>query len=241
MKLVKKISILIIVILLIIGGIKLGTTFYNKGKEEANIILRKERLKNDTLVKLNEGLYTKLVADSLTKKELNHLNDSLKLKLKNPKTITKIVFVPKEIEKDIDNVVQTDSTITINDYYPHKENKFVEYSANIDKVTGKGKGKFSWTPIEFSLGVTENEDGTYSLNTKVPEFMTVTGVHVYSRPIEPTKIDNFGWLIGGGIGTSFKDGNSYYKLSGGVRIKKFYVDIDLGTNGTSELGIKIEF
>ena len=66
---------------------KITRFFTDKSQEKLRRELRVEKIKNDTLTKIKEGLYTKLVADTLTKRELRQKVDSLKLEIKDPKII----------------------------------------------------------------------------------------------------------------------------------------------------------
>lgn len=213
------------------------------GKEKAELLrqVRIEKIKNDSLVNLGEGMYTKLVADTLTLKQLNKLNDSLKLELKNPKIITEIVTIIKEIEKPIDNVQVKDSIVTIEDFYPSKKDKFITYNSKININTSKGIGKFRFEKLPITLGIGQNKDGTYYVNTKLPEFMEVTKLDVQSQPIVEEVEDNFGWLVGVGAGNDYQYGNKYLTLSTGIRYKKLYLEVEGATNKTLEVGIKTEF
>ena len=115
MKTRTKLLTIVLIGLAILLTFKGVTWYYSEQLEDSRIALRKELIKNSKLEKIEEGLYTKLVADTLKIKELRRLNDSLGLEVKNPKIITKVVFVPKEIEKAVDSIVVTDSIISIVD------------------------------------------------------------------------------------------------------------------------------
>jgi len=230
----------IVVIVFIIINIKVVSYFSNRKVEALQRELRAEIIKHDELKKINKTLYTKLVADTLTKRQLNKIIDSLELQVKNPKIVTEIVFVPVEVTKPIDGIVVKDSTLSINTYYPSKEDPFVNYKSKINLKTNKGEETFSFTPISIALGIGQNKDGTFSLNTKVPEFIKVLKIDVQALPMTPVKKDNFGWLIGGGIGTDFV-GGEYYNGSFGVRINKVYIEVEAATNKTLEGKIKFEF
>lgn len=235
-------------ILLILAGIaiafsafKITQVIADKKLKEEQVKLRKELIKNDSLIKINKGLYTKLVADTLTIKQLKKKSDSLELELKNPKVVVHTVYKFKEVEKPIDGVVVKDSMVELTDAYPDKENPFISYIANINLITGEGIGKFTITPLSISLGIGQNPDGTYRLNTKVPDFMTISSIDVQALPMELSEPDNFGWLVGAGIGKDFRDNSNYLTLSAGIRVKKVYLEAIGATNQTISAGFKFEF
>lgn len=244
MKNQNKIITIIALVAIIFATWKAVDWWYSKKFDEAAETLRREKIKSSELTKINEGLYTKLAVDTLTINQLEKLNDSLELKLENPQTITEVKVKYKYIEKPIDSIAVTDSTFVITDNYPNKENPFIKYRAEVNKKTETGIGSFDFTPQEFFIGIGENEDGTYSVNSKVPEYVTITGLEVKSLPMADNKIDNFGFLIGPKIGRNFLDTSNIYGISGGIRYKKLYLDSDvlIGDEAVIGLiGLKFEF
>lgn len=241
MKNLKKPIILVILVLLLIGFAAFIHHKYTSEIDNLKVSLKKELIKNDSLKKVADGFYTKLVADTLTKRELRRLNDSLKLELKTPKIITQIVFVPKEQETEIVEIEKDSTTLKLTDYYPDKDNPFIIYKSLIDLENKTGIGNFTFNSVKIDLGIGENPDGTFTINTKLPEFLEIASLDVSSQPITPTKVKNFGFLLGTGIGNNFRDDSPYMKLSTGVRYKKLYLDIQTGTNETAEVIIKYEF
>ena len=241
MKTQNNIITIIAIIAVILITFKGASMYYAKQNEADKIALKKAKIKNSELTKIEEGLYTKLAADTLTINQLKKVNDSLGLKLENPEIVTVVKWKYKEVEKPVDSVTVKDSSLIIVDSYPSKENTFVTYRADINKFTGKGLGKFSFTPQEIRLGIGQNEDGTYSVNTGVPDYLVVTGIDVQALPMETSKVDNFGWIVGARIGQDFTDLSKYFKVNGGIRYKKLYISVGAGTNGTVEGGIDIEF
>lgn len=241
MKNLTKILIGIIFIMALIFGFTRNS--YKNKIDKLNNKVRTSIIAKDSLKELSEGLYTKLVADTLTKRELRHKIDSLQLALKDPKIVTEIKIVIKEIEKPVDGFVVKDSVVTINDTYPNKENPFVNYNASLNLITKKGVGKFKFTPFKIDLAIGRNKDGTYKINSKVPEFMEITSLDVTATPISPAedKKDNFGILLGPSIGRDFRSKETFFGLGVDMRIHKFYIGVQGNTNGTASGGIKIEF
>lgn len=233
--------------LLILTGVVIFLIAFNLGRDSKNksfrneqLKLKKEIIKNDALKKIKNGLYTKVVADTLKITELQRLADSLKLELKNPKVVVNTIYKFKELNTPVDNIKVKDSTIEISDAYPSKENPFIEYSATINLSSNKGLGKFTVNPLSISLGIVQNKNGTYSLNKKVPDFISVSSIDVQSIPIEYKTPDNFGFIVGAGAGRDFRDNSAYIILSAGIRVKKLYFEASGATNQTLAAKFKIE-
>lgn len=211
--------------------------------ESKKIENKKLLIKGDSLKKINDSLYTKYVADTMTIKQLRAENKKLGLQIENPKVVTIIKFKPKEVEKEISQIQTQDSIIKIIDYYPNKKNPFIKYVAKINKNTNKGTGNFKFSPQKIILGIGENKNGTYSVNTKLPEYLEGITIDVQSQPIKQQKKDNFGWIVGAGYGKEITTNSEFYKVNTGVRYKKKYfnVSVGIGKLQTIEGGINFEF
>jgi len=229
-----------IIIILIFSG-WLGKNYYNKKLNIAKNEIRTLTISKDELLKINNEQYRKLVGDTLTQKQLNKIVDSLKIKLETkPKIIIKTVFVPKEQENPIDDVIVNKDSLIINDYYPNKENYFIEYLAKINLNTQKGVGKFTFVPIELSLIISQRKDGIYQLDAKTPNWLIINDIKVQSIPLSVPKIDNFGWIIGGGYGKDYNTFENYFKINVGFRWYKLYFLGGIGTNGNADVNINLE-
>lgn len=238
----KDIIYIVIIILLSIGAYKLAEHIKSKELEEKEAQIKKYKIKNDSLVQVSPGVYKKLVADTLTKSQLEKKVDSLKLELKNPKIVEVIKFEPEPIEgKEIDKVKVKDTTITIEDTYPDKEEPFITYTANVNIKTGLGKSDWNFEEQELRLGIGENKDGTYQVKTKVPEWLKITAIDIESQPMKEQEIDNFGFLFGAGYGQNLTTSEEYLNLQGGVRYKRTYLFLNAGTNNTINGTLTFEF
>jgi hypothetical protein len=98
-----------------------------------------------------------------------------------------------------------------------------------------------FSDVKIDLAISQNKDGTYEANMKAPNFIQINSLDVQSTPIEPIKVDNFGILIGGGYGKDFGTGINYLEVGGGIRLKKFYIELEGNTNKQADIGIKFEF
>lgn len=236
-----KIIVIVVALLAALAAMKVTQVVYQAKVDRVEALVRVEVIKNSKLTKINEGLYSKLVADTLTKREMKRVIDSLGLELKNAILVAEVVFKPKDTIKEIITVGYKDSIINIQDFYPSKKNPFIEYSAKYNLKDSIGFGEFKFTPVKLALGIGQNKDGTFRVNTKVPEFIEVTTVDVKALPIAKPKPDNFGLIFGAGYGTNLTNKEQFLKASAGVRVKKIYIEAEGATNNTVSAGLKFEF
>lgn len=220
-----------------------GHNYYENRIDKVQVDLRKERIKNDTLQILADGQARKLIADTLTIKQLESKVDSLKIELKGrPILVGEVEIQPRDTVKIIDTVYIKDDTLSVVDYYPNSEEYFVEYKNTINLLTGKGNSTWTFKEIKLDLVVSENKDGTYETNMKAPDFVKINSLDVQSLPLDPSnQRDDFGILLGGGYGKDFGTGTNYLEVGGGIRYKKFYIDIEGNTNKQADIGVKFEF
>lgn len=230
----------VIVLLIMVGFF--GKNYYDSKLQTANNKNRTLLISKDSLQKVAEGHYTKLVADTLKQRELNKIIDSLSIKLDaKPKVVTVIEYTPQPKDTETEVTEVTKDSVSIKDYYPNKIDPFIKYSSKISLKTEVGRGRFDFNPFNLSLIVSQKEDGTYRLDTKVPEWLEVNDIQVQSTPLTPTKPDNFGWILGASYGKDYSDFSNYLRLNGGFRFKKFYVIGGASTNKNIDIGINLEF
>ena len=236
-------SILIIALVAIAGFLFVRHNNTQRELEETRVAARTAIIAKDSLQKINDGLYTKLVADTLTIKELKKLNDSLGLALeKKPKVIIQTEFLPAPQTGGADVSVVPSGEIKISDRYPKTEEvPFVEYEALVSLEDTTAIGTWKFNPIRINLGIEETEEGLFRVNTKVPDWLQVNSIDVQSLPMTLPTEDKFGWLLGGGYGKDFRNDSNFLYLSGGIRFKKIYLELNGGTNETISTGLKFEF
>lgn len=240
---IKHIVYIIIAALIFFGGFKVKDYFADKQLQEARLELKKERIKNDTLKKVTDGLYTKLAADTLTIRDLKRVSDSLSLELKKPAEIVYIQAKPQDKEADtVDVVVVKDTTVTIEDFYPQKETFFVRYTSSINTKRGVGESKWNFQPISISIGLEENKDGTWKSNIKVPEFLTISKVDVLSKPRNSFEnVDNFDFIMGGGLSKNFLQDQTNVRANIGLRYKDFIIIAGATTDAQTDITLNYQF
>lgn len=215
-----KYLILFVVILVALSTWKITDYFADKKLEKEQIENRKLKISKDKLEKVSDGYYRKLVADTLTKKELKKEIEDLQIKVKDGVIVEKIKFVPVEVEKPVDSVSITKDSVTISDFYPSKEDWFINYQVIVNINDSTSLGNFSFNEIGIDLVISQNDDGTFQSDLKAPEFIKVNSLDILALPLTPKKTDNFGFLAGGKINRNFDSGNFRYEVMGGIRIKK---------------------
>lgn len=237
--------ILVIIILLLIGGGFLMKNHYEGQIAEVNREKRALILKNDTLQQISETQYRKLLADSLTQKELNRIVKDLEIKLEaNPRIVYRTKIEIREVEKTTDSVSIENDTITVDSHYPQKENYFARYQSKISLKDSTATELWNFQPFDMALVVSLRDDGLYQVDSKVPSFMTISSIDVQGVPMsqdKDNKRNNFGLLLGGGVGQQFLDETTYYRLETGIRFKRFYIDVGFNTNVSGDAVIKFEF
>lgn len=231
---------IIIILLLILAGF-IGYNVYENKVENLKIDKKSLIIKNDRLDSISKGRYHKLVADTLKMKELEKEKDSLFSEVnKGPKVVTKIETKPVFIEKPIETVDVSDSLIKIEDYYPKKEDFYIKYKARINRLTGKETSKWDFNKTEIDILITENKDGTFSADAKLPDYITLGKLDILTTPKNKTKDNDFGIIMGVGAGLQFENDN-YYSLNPGIRYKKFYLLGSFNTNNSLGVSVGFEF
>ena len=146
---------------IVIAGLFAFMAFYvtkcnsDKQTEELRAELHKNEIKMDTLKKISDTQYEKLVADTVTKRDMINILKAMEMNIKNPKIITRIEYKQKDVEKTMDHVNIQNDSVHIEDYYPSKEKQTLKYTGDISLVSKKGKGKFQFQPQKLDLVVSE--------------------------------------------------------------------------------------
>src|SRR5690625_3693569 len=231
-----------IVIILIFVLININNRWYYKKKiDEERRKYNTELIRNDSLIKVSETQYSKLIADTLTISQLNRKVKQLQIELKaKPKVITETKYIPKEIEKEVEVVKVVGDTVKIEDYYPNKESYFVKYENEISIKDKKGSSKFFFNPLKVTSVVSQRKDGLFQVDFKTPEWLEISSVNIQSTPLEKEKVKNFGILIGAGIGRNFDENKNNIRIESGIRFKRMYLDLGFNTSNTADLTLKFE-
>jgi len=200
-------AIMILVILFLswrIGNLKVGDS---DGIDE----LRKTIIQNDSLTKIKEGQYTKLVdyynSEKELKEELKKSNRDLYNTLK--KQDEKILSLTKVVISLKDTVVQgfgkfnpnDTNLIDLNLKYPVSDEKpFIFWNGFVNKKTAFYKGNWEFNTLPIQIVLTEEKRGLWKTNVVGPKWFKLDSLTIKSLPPEdfPQKIErNIQFLLGG--------------------------------------------
>lgn len=241
-KFTKYIVVGILLFLMIFGISLVISNFRKDGLLED---YKKTLIENDSLRKIDNGHYQKLVNDmkstnqilSIIKEDNKNLYKYLKEQGKKPISYTSIDFKPDDKINTIPiNIKEKDGLTYFNDYYPHKEDYFINYHGVINKDSLNS----SWTfkPIKIGIVVSEKTKGLFEADLTAPDWITVNSIEVNSLPLSDIKKDNFDWLIGVSGGLNYLQRTPVFDLETGFRYKKSIFSIQGTTNNEVKFGYK---
>lgn len=213
-----------------------------KQKFQAQQELRKEKISQDSLVKLSNGYYTKLIADSLTRRQLKEQAEKIiELEGRKPIIVEKIVVIPEYIEKPTDDITVKEDSIYIEDYYPSKQNPFLTYTNTLSYTNQEGISKFNFSSITLGKIITQKKDGLYRVDFKGPEWLVVESIDIQAEPLTKETKDNWGTLIGFEYGKTFNIEEDIFEINIYQRYKKFYIGGAISSDKNLKVGLKFEW
>ena len=237
---------LIIVALIIIGAFSF-ILIQNAGLKSDLVDYKKTILQKDSLQKIRDGEYTKLVNDLKSsndlKKYIKEISDStyqdIKRNKEKPLIITKVTTIPKTIQT-IDTVyIDTLGVRTITSYYPNKDSMYIKHTSVIKDKESKNTWEFS--PLKLNVIVTQQKDGMYRARFVGPSWIEAQEVTVNSLSLSPITERKFKFLLGASGGYDFNYRNVSAGIYTGFRYKNQIVLVNGNTNKVVSLGYIKEF
>lgn len=219
-------------------------------REKAESVVRDYKVKMlemDSLRKVSDGHYQKLVNDLYTEKELikvlkgenKELADLIAEQKKKLIAYSKIKLTAKQKKDSVKVASKTENgkeVLEFADYYPDKENPFVVYEGVLrDKVL---YGGFTFKTFGLDMVITEKSKGLFEVDFKAPEWLELTSLEVHSLPLSPIRVDNFDWYLGTNLGLHFVTYRPVLDLEWGFRYKKSLFGIIGNTNRELKIGYK---
>lgn len=237
-----KYVILILVLSLIFSKLTPGPS-----KKDIKELERRHEIEKDSLKKLYDGRYTKLVRDIETEKslkeELKEKNKELYDELEEARdkiiSLTSIV-ISLEDQLDVINLPEeVKEGDTISFYYPNNINPFVTHTIRFsDLKTVHSKWEFK--PIKLDMVVTETETGTYRVDMDTEEFIEISSFEFISLPMSPITDDRklkFQWVYGAGV---WKSPNNFgVDLYGGIKVNNMNLMLRVQPSDQSQIGLSI--
>ena len=237
---------LIIVALIIIGAFSF-ILIQNAGLKSDLVDYKKTILQKDSLQKIRDGEYTKLVNDLKSsndlKKYIKEISDStyqdIKRNKEKPLIITKVTTIPKTIQT-IDTVfIDTLGVRTITSYYPNKDSMYIKHTSVIKDKESKNTWEFS--PLKLNVIVTQQKDGMYRARFVGPSWIEAQEVTVNSLPLSSITERKFKFLLGASGGYDFNYRNISAGIYTGFRYKNQIVLVNGNINKVVSLGYIKEF
>lgn len=249
---------------LIVAGILFGIYFFfikpnmalNELKKQ-NEILKKEIIAKDTLQKLADGKYSKLVNTYNSASDLNKiLRDSMKLVSDSiSKRKERVLFVDQnnitfknKTGKSV-AVANSDSTYSFSSYYPDKTNFFIQHDGILNTKTKSVADAWKFSNVNLNVVVTERKDGLWDSYIDGPDFLKVNSVKVNSLPAEkyvPKSEQPKSLVFYGGLGLRGNPDviitNKDLLIKGAITYKdKYMIQADYGTDKKVGLGVLVSF
>lgn len=197
----------------------LGYMQYRASEKEYNN-LKKVVIESDSLRRVSDGHYQKLVNDMMTQKELirsikdsnRELYDMIVEQGKRPITHTEVEI---RWRTKVDSVeVSNEGYFDI--YYPNKRENFISYAGRFRDSTMIGKWDFN--PIKVDLVISQLESGMFEADLKGNEWIEVTSLKVNSLPFDRMIDQGLQWKAG--LGTSYDPTGWNVDIYGGFNIGK---------------------
>lgn len=230
----------------------LATSLYFEKQASLKLIknYKSELIESDSLRKISDTKYQKLVDDRLTNKELisylkstnKELYDIIKSENKKPISYTIIQAQPETKTETIPiNKEERDGQIftTFYDYYPNKINPFIKYSGEI--YTDSIKGKFDFNSLDIGIVISEKQKGLFEADLDAPEWLNVKKLEVKSLPLEKVDTKNFSLLAGGSTGLSLTTYRPVFEGKFGFSTKKSIWIVEGNTNSEVKIGLLKKF
>lgn len=222
-------------------------TFNKIGTDRQINSLKDSILVKDSLKKIRDGEYTKLVNDMKTRDELEkEVKDTSEqtykdIKKAKEKIVSNTKVSVKPSTKVTRDTVYIDSTGTrrFTSYYPNKDSAFVTHRSVITNSIATNTWEFK--PLKLNVIVTQQKDGMYRARLLGPKWIQAQEVTVNSLPMTPINEKKFKTLLGASGGYSFNDRDIVVGLYTGFRYKNSIILLNGSTNKVVSLGYIQEF
>lgn len=237
----------IILIILIIGILFLGVTYLQMRKEnkllqDQLINTQKDIIKNDSLRKISDGNYSKLVDFFKTSDELaadlkkSNLELYKRIKEGNEKIIALndyFITFKGQLDSGLANIKDS-NTYQMDLYYPEQSNWFINWNGLLNKNTGQYNGIWNFGNLKFGVTLTQQPNGLFKSNISGPSFLVLDSITVESLPPTiPVRERNMEFLLGAGYRYGIDSKSKHVVLSTGIQWKNSSILLfDVGTDNS---------
>lgn len=240
-------NLLTLTLIAIIIGLFIYLTFNKIGTDKQISNLKDSILLKDSLKKIRDGEYTKLVNDNKSKSDLekevkNSSPQTYKdIKKAKEKIVSNTNISVKPTGKVTRDTVYIDSTGTrrFTSYYPNIDSAFVTHRSVITNSIATNTWEFK--PLKLNVIVTQQQDGMYRARLLGPKWIEAQEVTVNSLPMASITEKRFKTLLGASGGYSFNDKDLVVGIYTGFRYKNTIILLNGATNKVVSLGYIQEF
>lgn len=240
------------IIIAILALMIMYLAFFKKDDDKYDT-LRREMVKSNTLLKVSEGNYKKLVDDYNTSSDLmdsllktnKDLHKDIEKSNDKVVSLTQVLFKLKdraihlEPGKDISEVLEKKDTLDF--FYPDEVDPLITHSISfVSERSIYSMWKFNAIPLD--LVVTETSSGVFETNLSTNPFLEVTSLKVNTVKLKPDTAPKeriFGWAYGAGV---WKSPTSIgVDVYGGVRVKNTNILLRVQPSVDPQVGAMILF
>jgi hypothetical protein len=237
--------IMMIGLILIIIFLSWKIDSLNDQNQDINEQIKRSIIMNDSLVKLSEGRYVKMVDYFNTEKDLkNELKESneelyINIKKQGEKILSLnniIMTLKNEINQGFGKINTKDSNkIDLELKYPNEKESFINWKGSVDKKTNFYKGEWSFKKFPIQIVLTEEKRGIWKSYINTPTWLKIDSMYVNSLPPEEYKNEEkrkVQFLLGGGYIKSLSPmGYDGISVGGGINLfDKHHIIINTNTN-----------
>ena len=214
--------------------------------------IQSEIIKGDSLRKISDGNYTKLVDNQKTQQELQKdlKNSNLELYKKIKEGNEKIqqlnqYFITFKTKLDSGLATMKDSNnYELNVFYPEKSDWFINWNGIVNKNNGKYLGNWNFGKLNFSATVTQQPNGLWRTYIHGPDFLVLDSVKIESLPPQTTlKRRNLEFLMGGGYRWNSVNNERNFVFGGGFQWKSsniLFIDVATDQSVTGKFIYKFD-
>ncbi len=248
----------IFILLLIALIIWLLFTMYNLCGEKKSLYndinsMKMEIITKDSLVKIKDGEYTKLVnyynTESDLTKKLKDSNKELVSEIKDKKEkVLQLTGLVASLRGQlssgsVDSIGKDSLSISI--FYPQEEDWFINWKGLINTNELTYDGSWNFSRLKLNIVLTEEVSGIWRTRINGPDYFVIDSLKIESLPPQeyiPNKSKKLSLLVGAGVRRYYGD-NPHNKLviGAGLKYKDVYLIMDAATDNsvTGKLIFKI--
>ena len=222
----------------------------NQHLQEQVIAYQKEIIQLDTLRKISDGNYSKLVDIFKTEKDLmsdlkkSYIEVYNHVKSNNEKLLALnqyFISFKNKLDSGIATLKDSNS-YEMKLFYPDQSDWFVNWNGIISKNTGNYNGAWNFGQLKFGVTLTQQTNGLFKSYITGPKFLMLDSIKVESLPpVIPLKERNLEFLLGGGYRFNIDQTKKAFVIGAGFQWKNsnmLLLDVGSDNNVTGKFVYK---